>query len=102
VIFMRRDLGEIVASQNAMLDARSEARGAADDRMRANYEQHIEQVERFLRRRPCFSTVMVNYGEVLAAPAEQAARISTFLGGRLDVAKMAAVADPSLYRNRSR
>ena len=100
VIFMQRDLGEIVASQNKMLDARGEARGAADERMRANYVQHLQQVERFLGRRSCFSTLMVNYGDVLANPREQAARINAFLGGRLDVDRMAAVAEPSLYRNR--
>ena len=100
VIFMRRDLGEIVASQNKMLDARGEVRGAADERMRANYAQHLEQVERFLARRSCFATLMLNYADVLAAPREQAARIDSFLGRRLDVERMAAVAEPSLYRNR--
>lgn len=100
VIFMHRDLDEIVASQNAMLDARGEPRGAADDRMRAHYAQHLEQVERFLARRACFSTLRVRYDDVLAAPREQASRINTFLDGRLDVERMATVAEPSLYRHR--
>jgi hypothetical protein len=100
VIFMKRDLGEIVVSQNKMLDARGESRGAADDRMLVNYVQHLEHVERFLARRSCFSTLMVDYADVLTSPREQAARINTFLGGRLDVDRMAAVAEPSLYRNR--
>jgi len=100
VIFMTRDLEEVVASQNKMLDARGESRGAADDRMRANYVQHLEQIERFLARRSCFSTLMVGYGDVLANPREQASRINAFLGGRLDVERMATVAEPLLYRNR--
>jgi hypothetical protein len=32
---------------------------------------------------------------------EQAARIAEFVGGDLDIEKMATVADRSLYRNRS-
>ena len=100
VIFMRRDLNEIVASQNKMLDARGESRGAADERMKANYVQHLEQVERFLARRSCFTTLTMNYADVLASPREQAARIKSFLGAPIDVARMAAVAEPSLYRNR--
>ena len=84
MVFLRRDLGEIIASQNAMLDARGEARGAGDDRMHAHYEQHLEQVERFLARRSCFSTLMVNYTDVLIRPREEAARINAFMGGRLD------------------
>jgi sulfotransferase family protein len=100
VVFMKRDLDEIVTSQNKMLDSRGESRGAADDRMRANYVQHLEQVERFLARRSCFSTLTVDYADVLANPREQASRINIFLGGQLDVERMAAVAEPSLYRNR--
>lgn len=100
VVFMRRDLGEVVASQNQMLDARGEARGAADDRTAALYAQHVAQVERFLRQRSCFSAVMVDYSSVVADPAGEAARLNQFVGGGLDVARMAAVADPALYRNR--
>lgn len=100
VIFMRRDLDEVMASQNAMLDARAEARGADDERMRRHYESHLAQVERFLDRRRCFTTLMVPYAEVVASPQAEAARINAFLGGRLDVARMAAVAEASLYRNR--
>lgn len=100
VVFMRRDLSEVVSSQNQMLDARGEARGAGDDRTRALYEQHLEQVARFLGQRRCFSTLMVDYAEVVADPRAQAARMNEFLGGRLDVDRMVAVAEPALYRNR--
>ena len=100
VVFMRRDLGEVVASQNQMLDARGEERGAADDRTTALYAQHVAQVERFLRQRSCFSVLMVDYAAVVADPAGQAARINQFAGGGLDVEQMAAVAEPALYRNR--
>jgi hypothetical protein len=101
VVLMRRDLNEVIASQNAMLDARREPRGADDTTMRAHYEQHLEQVGRFLARRSCFSTLTVDYTDVLADPRQQAARIATFLGGALDVARMAAAVDPALYRSRS-
>lgn len=101
VVFMRRDLNEILASQNKMLDARGEARGPGDSRTRVLYEQHLEQVERFLRQRTCFSTLMVDYAAMLADPRAHAERINAFVGGGLDVGKMVAVADPALHRNRS-
>lgn len=100
VIFMQRDLEEIIASQNTMLEARAEPRGAEDDRLRAHYEQHLQQVSRFLERRTCFSTLRVNYADVLKGPREQAENIVQFLGMPLDLGRMAAVAEPSLYRNR--
>ena len=101
VIFMRRPLDEVIASQDAMLDARGEPRGAAPAETRAVYEAHLAQVERFLARRACFSTLVVDYAEVLAAPRPQAARIGEFLGGGLDPGVMAAVVDASLHRQRA-
>jgi ElaB/YqjD/DUF883 family membrane-anchored ribosome-binding protein len=100
VVFMQRDLDEVLASQNQMLDSRGEAAGAADDRMRAVYQEHLTQVTRLMARRACFSTLFVNYAEVLAAPAAQAARVNAFVGGSLDAGRMASVADRSLHRHR--
>jgi hypothetical protein len=102
VVFVRRDLDEVIASQNAMLAARREPRGAPDERMRAVYEEHLQQVGRFLARRPCFSTLTVQYADVLSNPEAQAARIAAFVGGQLDLPRMAAVVDERLYRRRRR
>ena len=100
VIFMRRDLDEILASQNKMLEARGEASGADDARLKALYVEHLAQVERFLVRRSCFSTLMLQYSDLVGNPAQEAGRVNTFLGGTLDATKMAGVADRALYRNR--
>jgi hypothetical protein len=100
VIFMRRNLDEIIASQNAMLDSRQEGRGVADERTRELYETHLRQVDRFLAQRACFSTLSVDYGKVLADPRGPALQINAFLDGALDVERMVAVAEPKLYRNR--
>jgi hypothetical protein len=100
VVFMQRDLDEVMASQNKMLASRGEAAGADDTRMHALYEEHLAQVERFMGNRPCFSTLKVPYAQVVENPRAEAARINAFLGGRLDEARMAEVADRTLYRNR--
>ena len=100
VIFMNRHLDEIIASQNAMLVARGEANTVDDSRLKAAYTQHLEQVERFVARRGCFSMLTMDYGDVVEQPARAAAQINTFLGGQLDATRMLTVADPALYRNR--
>jgi hypothetical protein len=101
VIFMERDLREVLASQNAMLAHRGEAAGSADDeQMRRMYEDHLQKVARFMANRSCFSTFPVAYRDVVENPREAAVRIDRFLGGTLDVDRMAAIADPALYRNR--
>ena len=101
VIFMDRDLDEVLASQNKMLVARGEPAGGANDaRMRQVYEQHLEKVGRFLKNRRCFTTLRLRYTDAIGNPAVEARRMNEFLGGRLNVERMSAVADRELYRNR--
>jgi hypothetical protein len=102
VIFMHRDLGEVLASQNKMLERRGEAGSAASDaEMTALYEDHLRRIGSLLRRRACFETLDVRYADVVSDPVAQARRIAAFLGGKLDPARMAAAVSPELYRNRS-
>jgi hypothetical protein len=105
VVFMERDLGEVVRSQQAML--RSGGHAEADDpeaadqaRTRQLYANHLEQTDGFLSRRSCFKCLPVNYQRVIEQPAEEAARVASFLGRTLDVERMVAVVDRRLYRNR--
>ena len=102
VIFMQRDLGEVLASQNKMLVQRAETPGTPteDERMRQQYENHLAKVHRFLSARSCFSVLRVDYRSALERPREEAQRINDFIGGGLDVSRMAEVGDPALYRNR--
>jgi len=101
VILMQRDLREVLASQNAMLAHRGEVPGAAEDeQMLRMYEDHLKKVARFMANRSCFSTLSVDYRDVVQNPRDAAGRINGFLGGTLDVERMAAIADPALYRNR--
>lgn len=102
VIFMHRDLGEVLASQNKMLERRGEQGSAASDaEMTKLYEDHLRRVASLLRRRACFATLDVRYRDVVSDPAGQARRIGDFLGGSLDAARMAEAVSPELYRNRS-
>lgn len=101
VIFMQRDLREVLASQNAMLARRGETPGSAgDEQMRRMYEDHLQKVARFMANRSCFSAMFVDYRDVVQNPRDAAGRINGFVGGTLDVDRMAAIADPALYRNR--
>jgi len=101
VVFMHRDIDEVLASQNKMLVARGESGGSADDgKMRDVYRQHLDKVERFLRHRACFTSLPMKYKDVVEHPSAEARRLNEFLGGRLNVEQMAAVADRELYRNR--
>jgi hypothetical protein len=102
VILMRRDLEEVVASQNKMLAHRDEPVGTPDDdeRMIKRYRMHLRKVEFMLEEEPNHDHLDVHYTRALDSPREHAERIGRFLGTKLDVDRMARAVDRSLYRNR--
>jgi hypothetical protein len=101
VLFMRRDLHEAMASQNTMLAHRGEVTdGSRDEQLMKLYGDHLDKVARFLSARRCFSTLPVEYRDVIEDPRIAARRIRDFIGEPLDVERMSAVADAALYRNR--
>lgn len=100
VLFMRRDLHEVLASQARMLARRGESTAVRDDRMLASFQDHLARTNRLLAARPCFEVLEVSYNEILPDPLLQSRRVDAFLGGALDVEAMAAMVRPELYRNR--
>ncbi len=101
VLFIRRDIQEILASQAKMLERRGEDSATDDQHMAELFAADVWRAQYLLERQPQFEWIEVNYREVLADPGRHARRIQTFLGLDLAVDKMAEVVDPSLYRNRA-
>ena len=102
VIFIRRNIDEILASQRKMLIRRGEDPDKQDDaQMKVLFEKHVRGVEAWLAERRNVRTLYVHYSDMLGDPRPQFERVNAFLGGKLDTARMAEVVDPSLYRNRS-
>jgi hypothetical protein len=101
VIFVRRELEEVLASQKKMLDRRGEAHDLAPEKMRELFQDDLWRSSWLLKNSPQFESLEVHYTAILSQPMEQARRINAFLGGRLDVQAMATAVDPALYRNRA-
>lgn len=101
VVFIRRDIEEVLASQNKMLARRGETDDTPPERMRELFEKDVSRAQDILAHEPQFETLEVQYTAILARPLEQARRIAGFVGGGLDVEAMAAAVDPELYRNRA-
>ncbi|MGH9465394.1 MAG: sulfotransferase, partial [Thermoanaerobaculia bacterium] len=101
VVFMRRDLTEVLASQAKMLARRGESSDTADERMRELFTTDLWRAEYFLKHSPAVEYLDVHYTQVLADPEGEARRLAAFLGADLEVRKMAEMVDPDLYRNRA-
>lgn len=99
VIFMRRAMPEILASQRQMLIRRGERADAVpDDKMAAMFDKHVAQVEAWLVAQPNIEVLYVSYNEVIRDSRPHAERINSFLGGTLKVDEMVDVVDRALYR----
>jgi hypothetical protein len=102
VLFMHRNLDEVIRSQNKMLQRRGEpVDESGDDRMRDILESHLVKTKLWLARQPNFDVCHVRYGRVIADPAGEALRVRDFLGNGLDTEKMTCAVNPALYRNRA-
>lgn len=99
IIFMERDMEEILVSQRKML-ARLHQNPGHDDDMRHFFTLHLEKLRNWLRRQSHIDVLHVIYNNLLSQPMTEAQRINGFLGENLDVTRMANVVDLSLYRNR--
>jgi len=103
IIFMRRSMPEILASQRQMLARRGEATDKVpDEKMAAMFEKHLAQVEVWLREQKNIETLFVNYNEVLSDPRTASQQISSFLDGRVHSEAMFEVIDAALYRQRQK
>ena len=101
VIFMKRDLHEILSSQKKMLGRLGrEDDNIPDDQMSKVYEEHLKQVKGWLVRQPNIELMYVNYNTMVSDPTESLQKVNEFLGGGRDVKIMAGVVDKELYRER--
>jgi len=102
VIFMRRDLLEVLASQNKMLERKGKSGGAiSDEQMAALFETELGRCETWLAEQQHFKTLYIGYRDMICDSLTQAKKINDFLDGGMDTEAMAAAVDPSLYRNRN-
>jgi hypothetical protein len=102
VIFMEREMQEILASQRKMLIRRAKATDQVDDAtLAALYTQHLTRVQTWMAAQPFISVLPVSYNHLLQEPHSYLLRINQFLGDQLDVEKMADAIDPALYRNQA-
>lgn len=102
VIFMRRNLDEVLTSQGKMIDrlGTSDA-DAADEAMKEAYRNDIVRTRLLCKKNPNMEHIEIHYKETVEEPAASARKVNAFLDGKLDEAAMLAAVDKSLYRNKS-
>ena len=101
VIFMRRTMPEILASQKQMLIRRGEdPNKVKDEEIAKLFEKHLSDVIGWAKKQKNIRAIEVDYNAVLGNPAPIIKKINNFFGNQLDAEMMASMVDPDLYRQR--
>jgi predicted AlkP superfamily phosphohydrolase/phosphomutase/tetratricopeptide (TPR) repeat protein len=97
VIFMNRDLNEVVKSQQTMIGKDPET---LPTRLFEAYQQHLNQVAIWKDKEPHVELIYIDHRDVINNPKETAHKVRTFIGVDMNEDAMQQCVDRTLYRNR--
>jgi hypothetical protein len=101
IVYVERDLDEVLASQRRMLarDGKAAAR-MSDEQLRRTFSAQSKRIRGWLAKQPNVEVFVLDYRNVVAHPMSTAVAMAKFVGGECDIERMAAAVDPGLYRTR--
>jgi predicted AlkP superfamily phosphohydrolase/phosphomutase/Tfp pilus assembly protein PilF len=97
IIFMQRDMNEIIKSQQIMLGKNP---STFPVEIASSFNQTIEKVKSWSGRNDNIKLLNVDYREVIENPSALSEKIAGFLDIHLDTDNMANAVSPELYRNK--
>lgn len=97
IVFMRRDIEEILRSQEKML---SKDQTSEREKYRTIYEFHLKKTYRFFKENN-IPFIDVNYNELMSSPLTELKKVADFLSLDASEKDLASVVNPELYRNRN-
>ncbi|MCB0435709.1 MAG: alkaline phosphatase family protein [Mangrovimonas sp.] len=98
VIFMNRDLGEVVKSQQKMIGKNTESLPV---KLFQSYTKHLNQVEVWKEKTPNVELIYLDYKEVLTQTDQAIDKVAKFIGVEMNKEAMKRCIDTSLYRNKA-
>ncbi len=105
IVFMDREIDEVMNSQHKMLGRLGKERGE-DKENSISLTNTFEESRRkaiswAVSNKSYVDILVVKYSDIIADPINKAKEINAFLGGQLNEIEMAKVVDPTLYREKS-
>ena len=101
VLFMRRSMDEILASQKQMLIRSDKPTDEiSDEKLAELYSKHLAKVESWVSQQSNIKVLDVDYNDLMQNADPYLAKIQQFLGVEMDTKEMSGVVDPALYRQR--
>ncbi len=101
IIFMLRNMDEILASQQEMGSRLNHhADCIKNNILKNNYTAHLEEIRHWMESKENIDFIYTNYADVVSSPLSTAEDLHDFLDIGLNTHAMAEVIDNSLYRKR--
>ena len=102
VLFIERDMNEVIASQEAMLQRNNQA-GAqlTQEQLSQVFLTQVSRVRNWLGKQTNMELLSIDHGEVIENAMLSTKRINDFLSVNLDVGSMVSAVDRKFYRHRS-
>lgn len=101
IIFMLRDVDEVLLSQHKMLEKLKKLK---PDTYKAGldeaYRKNLDQFKQWAASNPNVEVLYVNYSDAINNSQTEIERINHFLGDGLNTIEMLSVVDPELHRNK--
>ncbi|OUR98424.1 hypothetical protein A9Q86_14050 [Flavobacteriales bacterium 33_180_T64] len=97
VIFMNRDLDEVVKSQQKMIGKDTDT---LPIKLLETYKKHLHQVETWKAKEPSVELIYVDYKEALNNTESVINKVTSFIDQEMDEKSMLSCVNRSLYRNK--
>lgn len=101
ILFLHRELQEVIRSQRVMLQRRGKSGAASDQTLLDIFARQVDQVLQWVKQQPNMRLLSLNHRQIVTQPLESSQAIAAFLKREMDIQAMAAAVDPNLYRHRS-
>jgi len=100
IIFIERNLDEVIASQTAMLVRMGRQTALPADQLKAAFARQMSRARTILPQAGNQETLFLQHRDILNEPRSAADAVATFLEADLDLQAMAGIVNPALHHQR--
>ncbi|MFW6065009.1 MAG: sulfotransferase [Candidatus Natronoplasma sp.] len=101
IVFIERNLDEIIESQTKMLKHKGEdPDDISKDELRDTFKNYRKILKQQISASPNMEVLYVSYNDIMSHPEPVVESVSAFFDGELETTEMLSVIDEELYRNR--
>jgi len=97
VIFMDREIDEVIASQQAMINKENERPRLG---LKESYQDILNKIDIWYKNNPGVDFLRISHKSTINEPLETVHKLESFLGVEMNTKAIAQVVDPSLHRRK--